>query len=179
MKEKGIVLLAVLIIILIAVIGGGFAYLESTGSIDVIKSKSTSTTIIATTTKITTSTTVQAGTTTTAAGGTSQTTNSEGVQIKITAPIANQLVSSPLSVKGTALNLFENTCVARLKDGNGTVLATKAITTNAPDMGQWGTIDITLTFSTPTTPTGTLEVFEESPATGNEVGKVIVKIKFQ
>ncbi len=178
MKEKGIVLLAILIIILVAVIGGGFVYLESTDSIDVIKSKSTSTTIISLTTN-TTSTTVQGGATTTAAGGTTETTSSEGVQIKITAPVANQLVSSPLSVKGTALNLFENTCVAKLKDSTGAVLATKVITTNAPDMGQWGTFDIALTFSAPTTPTGTLEVFGESPASGNEVGKITVKVKFQ
>jgi len=177
MKQKGIALLPILIIILVIVVAGGFAFLESTGSIDLIKSKSTTTTIIGQKTKITSPTTSQVGATTTTTGEGSTTAN-EGVQIIITAPVANQLVTSPLTVQGRAINLFENTCLARLKDSSGAILATKVITTDAPDMGQWGNFSVSFVFKDTTMKTGTLEVFQESSATGAEVGKVTVQVKF-
>lgn len=97
---------------------------------------------------------------------------------EITSPDDGDVVSSPLTITGRAV-AFENTVTVRLLDENGKVLAEESIQTDAKDVGQSGNFSATLSFETPATDTGTVEVFEQSAATGEPIGKVSVKVRFK
>ncbi len=86
------------------------------------------------------------------------------------------LVDDPVEVCGVGTG-FEGTFAARLRDDNGTELS--QITINAGGTGTWGNFHATLPLGgVPTTPQGTLEVFEFSAKDGSEVGKTVVPITF-
>ncbi|PIP21602.1 MAG: hypothetical protein COX39_02045 [Candidatus Nealsonbacteria bacterium CG23_combo_of_CG06-09_8_20_14_all_40_13] len=106
-----------------------------------------------------------------AAGATEQ-------NIQLTSIQDGDLVKSPALVGGKA-RVFENTLIAVLKDANGTVLKQQTITTNATEPSQFGDFTEQLVFTTPQTDTGTLELYEESPATGAPTNKITIGVKFK
>ncbi|HEV2375969.1 MAG TPA: Gmad2 immunoglobulin-like domain-containing protein [Streptosporangiaceae bacterium] len=71
---------------------------------------------------------------------------------------------------------FEGALTARVRDAHGAQLA--RVPFQAGGTGIWGNYDITLGVGVPTTPQGTLEVFEVSQADGSELHKVTVAITF-
>ncbi len=87
--------------------------------------------------------------------------------IRVSAPTANATVSSPLVVTGEARGnwYFEASFPVRLLDANGQELAVGP----AQAQGEWMTTNfvpfrISLTFATPTTPTGTLVLEKDNPS---------------
>jgi hypothetical protein len=79
----------------------------------------------------------------------------------ITAPVAGERVTSPLTVRGTEDgSAFEGNLVIRLRDRTtNTILVSQPTTVNRPDIGQPGTWQTTLNYLQPTTENqGTIEV---------------------
>lgn len=88
-------------------------------------------------------------------------------QIRVTNISSNQIVSSPLVVKGEARGqwYFEASFPVELVDGNGKRLAMAP----AQAQGEWMTTEyvpfsVTLTFTLPTTATGTLILHKDNPS---------------
>ncbi len=91
----------------------------------------------------------------------------EDRDIQVTSPLANTTVKSPLVVTGVARGTwyFEASFPVRLLDGNGVEIAV------APAQAQsdWMTEDfvpfqVSLTFTSPATPTGTLVLQKDNPS---------------
>lgn len=87
--------------------------------------------------------------------------------IRVTSPVPNTFVTSPLTISGEAKGTwyFEASFPVRLVDGNGQELALKP----AQAQGDWMTenfvpFQVTLTFTQPTTPTGTLILMKDNPS---------------
>lgn len=87
--------------------------------------------------------------------------------IRVTAPRANETVSSPLHITGEARGnwYFEASFPVRLEDANGNVLAQAP----AQAQGEWMTTEfvpfsVDLTFPTPATETGTLILQKDNPS---------------
>ena len=87
--------------------------------------------------------------------------------ISVTTPAPNALVTSPLTVTGEARGTwyFEASFPVELFDANGLMLAQVP----AQAQGEWMTTDfvpfsVTLTFSVPTTKTGTLVLKKDNPS---------------
>ena len=97
--------------------------------------------------------------------------------ITVRQPKAYDIVDDPVGVCGVGTG-FEGVFSARVRDGNGTELA--LISISAGGMGTWGNYHAELPLGgVPSTPQGTLEVFEFSASgNGDELGKVIVPIVF-
>lgn len=88
-------------------------------------------------------------------------------KIRLTAPLAQAIVPSPLTVSGEARGTwyFEASFPVRLIDANGGELAAAP----ARAKGDWMTsefvpFDVVLTFSTPATATGTLVLVKDNPS---------------
>ncbi len=93
--------------------------------------------------------------------------SSTQMMIQVSAPHANTTVTSPLTVTGQARGTwyFEASFPVRLLDGNGNEIAI----TPAQAQGDWMTEDFvpfsaTLTFTKPSTPTGTLVLEKDNPS---------------
>lgn len=91
----------------------------------------------------------------------------ETSMIKVTAPLPGSLVRSPLTVRGEARGnwYFEASFPMKLLDGNGKELAVS----HAQAQGEWMTTEFvpfvgTISFSVPTTPTGTLVLEKDNPS---------------
>lgn len=97
--------------------------------------------------------------------------------IWVTLPKPDQLVSSPVLVKGTA-RVFEATVNIRVTDKDGRNIAETftTATAGAPERGEFET---EISFPTPKTKEGYIEVFWYSPKDGSETDKVRVPIKFE
>ncbi len=97
--------------------------------------------------------------------------------ISVRQPQPYDLVDDPVQVAGVGTG-FEGTFAARVRDGNGKELVRRTI--HAGGTGILGNFQIDLPLGgTPTTATGTLEVFEPSAkGDGTELNKVIVPITF-
>lgn len=87
--------------------------------------------------------------------------------IQVTRPTANALVSSPLIIEGRARGnwYFEGDFPVKILDANGRLLGS----TPAQAQGEWMTTDFvpfraTLTFTPPTTQTGTLVLEKDNPS---------------
>ncbi len=87
--------------------------------------------------------------------------------IKVTSPLPNSVVRSPLTITGEARGgwYFEATFPVKILDANGKVLGQHY----AEAQGEWTTTNFvpfksTLTFTTPTTPTGTLVLMKDNPS---------------
>ena len=101
----------------------------------------------------------------------------------ISRPAANAVVTSPVHITGKARGnwFFEASLPVRILDANGTVLA------SGPAMAQsdWMTtdfvpFDITLSFSAPTTNTGTIVVAKDNPSGLPEHdGSISIPIRFK
>jgi nucleoid-associated protein YgaU len=91
-------------------------------------------------------------------------------------PAAYDLVDDPVDVAGVGTG-FEGVFAARVRDANGTQLIQKSI--NAGGTGVWANFHASLPLGgPPSTPQGTLEVFEVSPKDGSDLNKVVVPITF-
>lgn len=97
--------------------------------------------------------------------------------IWVTAPAANQTISNPFEIKGTA-RVFEATVSYRLKDASGKVLASGFTNASegAPGRGDFQT-KVGFTSSGPGQ--GQLEVFETSMKDGSDINKVIIPVKWK
>lgn len=87
--------------------------------------------------------------------------------IRVTSPTVNAVVSSPLKITGEARGnwYFEASFPVKLLDANGKQLAIAP----AQAQGEWMTtefvpFEVTLTFATPTTSTGTLVLEKDNPS---------------
>ncbi len=87
--------------------------------------------------------------------------------VHVNAPLPGAKVGSPLTITGRARGnwYFEASFPVRLLDANGKELAVKA----AQATGDWMTTEyvpfsVTLTFTKPTTPTGTLILKKDNPS---------------
>lgn len=97
--------------------------------------------------------------------------------IWVTLPKPDQLVSSPVLVKGTA-RVFEATVHIRVTDKEGKNIAETftTATAGAPERGEFET---EISFPKPKTKEGYIEVFWYSPNDGTETDTVRVPIKFE
>jgi LysM repeat protein len=97
--------------------------------------------------------------------------------ISVRQPQPYDLVDDPVQIAGVGTG-FEGTFAARVRDGNGKELVRRTI--HAGGTGILGNFQLDLPLGgTPTTATGTLEVFEPSPkGDGSELNKVTVPITF-
>ncbi|HEX21775.1 MAG TPA: hypothetical protein ENH19_03895 [Actinobacteria bacterium] len=95
----------------------------------------------------------------------------------VIAPASGATILNPVVVAGNAV-AFENTFQVRIKDGNGAVIKEVTTMTNAPDMGQFGNFSVSISFPTPSTPTGTIEAFEYSAKDGTVTNLTVIPVKF-
>ena len=93
--------------------------------------------------------------------------NNHADLIKVFSPIPNEVIASPLTVRGEARGnwYFEASFPMRLYDANGTELAVIPVQAT----GEWMTTEFvpfqtTLTFSVPATTTGTLVLEKDNPS---------------
>ena len=97
--------------------------------------------------------------------------------IWVTSPTANQVVSSPLKITGSAM-VFEATVSYRLKDATGKILASGFTNASAGAPGR-GDFQTEVTFKAPAPGKGQLEVFEVSMKDGLDRNKVIIPVVFK
>jgi nucleoid-associated protein YgaU len=96
--------------------------------------------------------------------------------IAVRQPRPHDLVDRPVMVCGVGTG-FEGVIAARLRDGNGTQLVQISISVGGT--GTWGNFSASLDPGVvPSTPQGTLEVFESSPKDGSDINTVVVPITF-
>lgn len=91
-------------------------------------------------------------------------------------PAVGDTVSSPMRLKGTA-NVFEAVFQMRLVDANGKVLA-KGMVQATSGTGTRGTFSTPVLFA-PTTPTGTLVVYEVSMKDGSHINVIKIPLAFE
>jgi len=97
--------------------------------------------------------------------------------IIVTAPTQNSEIANPVTVRGQA-RTFENSVAIRLVHADGTVLAENFTTADAPDIGQFGPFEISLSYPANTQGSGQIEVFQYSAKDGSEIDKVTVPVRF-
>lgn len=96
--------------------------------------------------------------------------------IWVAAPEPDQIISSPLTVKGNA-RIFEATVSYRLKDGNGNILAqgSTMASAGAPERGDFEAV---LNFAPSSAGKGQLEVFEVSMKDGSDQNVVTIPVQW-
>ncbi|MDD4803258.1 MAG: Gmad2 immunoglobulin-like domain-containing protein [Syntrophomonas sp.] len=97
--------------------------------------------------------------------------------IWVTAPVNNQVITSPVKISGNA-RVFEATVGFRLKDANGNVLNQGFATASEGAPGR-GDFNAELTFKPNNPGKGQLEVFETSMKDGSDQHKVIIPVEWQ
>jgi nucleoid-associated protein YgaU len=96
--------------------------------------------------------------------------------IAVRQPRPYDLVDLPVMACGVGTG-FEGVIAARLRDANGTQLVQVSI--HVGGTGIWGNYSASLDpGGVPSTPQGTLEVFEVSAKDGSDINKVVVPITF-
>ena len=95
--------------------------------------------------------------------------------VAVRQPMPYDIVDDPVRACGVGTG-FEGQISVRVRDGNGTQLA--RVPVQAGGTGVWGNYDVALEVGVPSTPQGTLEVFEVSAEDGSELNKVVVPITF-
>jgi len=96
--------------------------------------------------------------------------------IVVRQPRPNDIVDNPVRVCGIGTG-FEGTFAARVRDGNGRLLARVPI--RAGGTGIWGNFQVEIALAgRPPTARGTLEVFEFSAGDGTPINLVVVPIVF-
>ena len=93
-------------------------------------------------------------------------------------PVAGSEVGLPLVIKGEA-RVFENNFNYRIKDQDGTVIFENYATANAPDIGQYGPFNLSVSYPKPNSQTGWIEVFDYSAKDGQEENVVLIPVKFK
>lgn len=97
--------------------------------------------------------------------------------IRLAAPSAGALVSSPLTAEGEA-RVFENQFSYRIRDAYGNVVSFGSAYAASPDAGIFGPFNIFASYPSPSTASGTFEAYDNSPKDGKEIDKAIVPIEF-
>ncbi|KUG04008.1 hypothetical protein ASZ90_018597 [hydrocarbon metagenome] len=97
--------------------------------------------------------------------------------IWVTAPVADQTISSPVKISGTA-RVFEATVSFHLKDADGNILA-QGFTTASEGAPGRGDFEAELAFKSEAAGKGQLEIFEVSMKDGSEVHKVIIPVEWK
>ena len=109
------------------------------------------------------------GTTTENGGqnGTKNGTTTDNTQVRVTSPTSNSIVRSPLTVTGEARGswYFEASFPIKMLDANGRLLGQSYVQAQ----GEWMTTNFvpfrgTITFTSPTTTTGTLVLEKDNPS---------------
>jgi nucleoid-associated protein YgaU len=96
--------------------------------------------------------------------------------ISVRQPQPFDLVDDPVEIAGVGTG-FEGVFAARVRDANGTQLV--HVTINAGGTGVWANYRASLALGgVPSTPQGSLEVFESSAKDGSDINKVVVPITF-
>ncbi len=97
--------------------------------------------------------------------------------IWVTAPVKDQVISSPVKISGSA-RVFEATVSYRLRDANGTIIAqgNTMASEGAPGRGDY---NADLVFSASGPGKGQIEVFEASAKDGSDINKVIIPVQWQ
>ncbi len=104
----------------------------------------------------------------------------QNVTINILTPANNTQVNSalPITVAGNGLNIAGNNVVARALDSTGNLLAQQTTTAGAADATGNSGWQVSLTVNTPTTTTGTIYVFAQSPSTGAVIADALTNVTF-
>lgn len=119
-------------------------------------------TVLTSQTSVATSTPTSVATTSTTTASTTQT-----MEIQVTSLSTNQVVSSPLTIAGTARGpwYFEGSFPVTLLDGNGKIIAqAPAKATSDWMVSTLVPFSVTLTFTKPATATGTLIFKNDNPS---------------
>lgn len=101
---------------------------------------------------------------------------SESKNIEVNSPKINQSLKSPIVIRGKA-RVFESNVSYRLKDASGNILTEGNVLANAPDAGQFGDFEITI--STVLKGKMIIEVLSFSAKDGSEIDKVIIPVVLQ
>ena len=96
--------------------------------------------------------------------------------ILVETPWPGDTINNPVTVSGRAL-VFEGTASIRIKDANGTVLVNT--TTQAQSGTELSAFSKSVSYTNPTTATGTVEVFSISAKDGSEQDKVEIPVNFK
>jgi len=97
--------------------------------------------------------------------------------IWVTAPVADQIITSPVMIRGNA-RVFEANVNFRLKDANGNILA-QGYTTAAAGAPDRGDFNAELSYATASAGKGQLEIYEVSMKDGSDLNMVIVPVEWQ
>jgi hypothetical protein len=89
-------------------------------------------------------------------------------------PAVGDTVHSPLHMTGMS-NTYEATFQAQLVDANGHTVVDHSVTATA-GTGTWGTFDVRFPYTTATSGTGKIVVFEISPKDGTHIDEVDVPL---
>ncbi len=104
--------------------------------------------------------------------------SSQSVNIHVFKPQPYDVIGSPVVIQGEA-RVFESTFSYRVKDANGKILYENHAMANAPDAGLFGSFDLNIVYSRPSTDRGSIEVFEYSAKDGSEINKVTIPVRFK
>ncbi len=104
----------------------------------------------------------------------------QNVTINILTPANNTQVNSalPITVAGNGLNIAGNDVVVRALDSTGNLLAQQTTTAGAGDATGNSAWQVSLMVNTPTTTTGTIYVFAQSPTTGAVIADALTNVTF-
>ena len=97
------------------------------------------------------------------------------VNIIVDYPVEGGVVTSPLTIQGSA-RVFENTVEWRITNVDGDELDRGFTTTDAPDVGEFGTFEARVFLPLIEEETFYLEVFATSPRDGAEEDKVVMEL---
>ncbi len=97
--------------------------------------------------------------------------------IALTKPAKGDTVAFPMIVEGVG-RAFENSIVIRVKNADGSVLASQSTMVDAPDVGLFGRFHAEISYPTPKSATGTVEVSEPSAKDGTALNLLAVPIQF-
>lgn len=103
---------------------------------------------------------------------------SKSGNVVVTSLVPKQELANPFVILGRAL-AFESAVSWRVMDGRGNVIAKGVVTTDAPDIGQFGSFRARAFYDrVPATANGTVQVYTVSPRDGSERDIVHVPVKF-
>jgi len=97
--------------------------------------------------------------------------------IQVKSPQKNAVIKNPVLISGKA-NVYEGTVRVRITDDKKNVLA-NTFTTADGSMDKLYPFEKEITYETPQTENGLIEIFEESAKDGSEIYKVEVPVVFE
>jgi hypothetical protein len=101
----------------------------------------------------------------------------ESLNIKVTSPKPYENIGELITIKGEA-RVFEGQFSIRIKDKDGKVIVNTTAQSNAPDVGEFGPFEKTITIEPQEAGTGSIEFFDISLKDGSEQDMVIIPIVF-